>query len=254
MNAIRAAGRIVRFRADGSLRAISEPHSHHVCSKFRKHRQTMSLTLEHSVCRWARCDSERAMRIAHKTLLILCLLPIAADVLEAQTAIGTLTYQDQTGAAAPEQNLRFSTLDGSGPIPAGLNYKSNRVLNAAGQQVAWQQMSNGDLMVRTSMPPSKLPFATTALARSGNSLTFSDPLEVGVLAGECRCRIRRDNRRCASFAVAPANGLLRAELHGCVGQLRIHRFQCLQWFGRRVYKQRRRNLLHAIPSIRGFRF
>ncbi|MBV8570260.1 MAG: hypothetical protein JO319_06590 [Acidobacteriaceae bacterium] len=100
----------------------------------------------------------------------------------AQTTLGTVTYQDRTGAAAPEQNLRFSALDGqTGPMPSGLNYRTNRVLNAAGQQVAWQAMSNGDLMVRTSMPASKFPFTTSAVTRAGNTLNFFDLLESACL-------------------------------------------------------------------------
>src|SRR5579875_1273208 len=120
---------------------------------------------------------------AVRLLLIVLSAAVFANAIQAQTAIGTITYQDQTGAAAPEQNLRFSALDGqSGGIPASLSYKTNRVLNAAGQEVAWQKMSNGDLMVRTSVPASKFPFTTAAMNRpSGNNLTFVDLLESACL-------------------------------------------------------------------------
>ena len=78
------------------------------------------------------------------------LLLLFPATLSAQSTIGTITYQDWTGASAPEQNIRFPKLDGGSAIPTGLSYQSNRLLNAAGVEVPWQQMSNGDLMVRTA--------------------------------------------------------------------------------------------------------
>lgn len=83
---------------------------------------------------------------------------VVPAVLVAQGSLGTITYQDWTGASAPEQNIRFSQLDSGTPIPGGLTYQSNRMLNAAGAEVPWQQMSNGELMVRPNgIPASKFP-------------------------------------------------------------------------------------------------
>jgi len=105
-------------------------------------------------------------------LIVLASVSLGASstAVRAQTTLGTVTYQDWTGASAPEQNLRFSHLDSGASIPSGLKYTANRVLSAAGVEVPWQAMSNGDLMVRTSVPASLMPLSSASLTRAGNAL------------------------------------------------------------------------------------
>lgn len=79
-------------------------------------------------------------------IMLICLL---TGCLEAQTPIGSFSLVERFGVAHPEQPVEFRyTRPGVG--------RAARLVGPDGQEVPYQQLSNGNILIRTGLPASRL--------------------------------------------------------------------------------------------------
>src|SRR5216683_2349272 len=70
--------------------------------------------------------------------------------LGAQTAVSQFTLKDRFGVSHPDQPVEFSYSGGR------LDAKSIRMLGPGGEEVPYQQLSSGNVLIRTSLPASRI--------------------------------------------------------------------------------------------------
>src|SRR6266446_1100956 len=104
--------------------------------------------------------------------LVACVVSTAS--LGAQTVVSQFTLKERFGVSHPDQPVEFSY---SGRLDA----KSTRMLGPGGEEVPYQQLSSGNVLIRTSLPASRIAsvYSPTQVDPRADTVTINLNLLVG---------------------------------------------------------------------------
>ena len=75
---------------------------------------------------------------------------VFAGSLGAQTVVARFALKERFGVSHPDQPVEFSYSGGR------LDAKSTRMLGPGGEEVPYQQLSSGNILIRTRLPASRI--------------------------------------------------------------------------------------------------